>query len=122
MKKFTIVPIIVASLGLWSYLTILISEQAKIDKCLDGGGSWARTKNECIYIDKSYLLGMIEMYETKKISSNEFLMDVTTRLERQFKIDYKEASSIVKAMDQLHTSDSLTPAALNDAKRALAEK
>lgn len=122
MKKFTKFIFVIVFLALWSYLTLVISAQVRIDQCLDAGGSWDQTHRECIYIDKDYFLQRIEQYQLNKISADELLNDLKERLGQQFNINAPEALLMIQSLDILSTAESLSPEIAERAKNIFVDR
>ncbi|MCJ7499294.1 hypothetical protein MUP29_03490 [bacterium] len=111
-------------LAVWSYLTLFISKEVQIDRCVDVGGYWEQNQNECIYVDKNSALFLIKLYETKIIIETEDRLkrDLRDRLKRQFNIELSDASLLLHVYNILSSSDSLSPQVLEEVKSLLAGK
>ena len=111
-------------MSIWSYLTMFVSKEVQIDRCLDAGGYWDQAQNECIYIEKESALFLIKLYETKTIMETEdrLIRDLRDRLKKQFNIELSDASLLLHAYNILSSADSLSPEVLEEVKALLAGK
>ena len=122
MKKSVKIIISIFVLSIWSYLTLFISSELRIEACLDAGGSWDQTQNECMYIDYESILFNVGRYEGEYIDSDELLKELIGDLEKQFKIGVEEADQMIRVLNILKSADSISPEVIEDVKALLAEK
>ncbi|MBW2562412.1 MAG: hypothetical protein JRE40_16400 [Deltaproteobacteria bacterium] len=101
MKKSAKIILSVVVLLIWSYLTLFISKEVRIEGCLDAGGSWDQAQNECIYIGKDSILFYIKRYEEKHIDADKLLAEITYDLRKQFNIEISDASLFLHAYNVL---------------------